>query len=243
MSNSFRPESDGSLTILSNGVDMMNLTEFTLDEMTMRVYTADATWTKPDGLKYVVVEVIGAGGGGSTRGTQGKTTIAGAGGGGGGYSRKRILAASLGATETVTVGIGGTASKTGSTNTDGSTGGTSSFGSHCSANGGGGGQKYDGVAPATTLSVGGSGGTATGGDVNVTGSKAADNSSANGLDGAVPALGFGSGGAGARTTSTAIVNNSNGNLYGGGGGGGFTTGTNNAGSGADGIVIVYEFFN
>lgn len=242
MSNSFRPESDGSLTILSNGVDMLNLTEFTLDEMTMRVYTADATWTKPDGLKYVVVEVIGAGGGASTRGIQGKTTYPGAGGGGGGYSRKRILAADLGATETVTVGIGGAASKTGTTNTDGSSGGTASFGAHCSANGGGGGQKYDAAAPATVSSVGGNGGTATGGDINITGSRAQDTTSIA-SDGAAPGLAFGSGGQGAKSTNTAIVNNSNGNLYGGGGGGGFSSGTNNAGSGADGLVVVYEFFN
>lgn len=243
MSNAFRPESNGSLTILSNGVDMLNLTEFTLNEMTMQVYTADATWTKPDGLAYVVVEVIGAGGGGSTRGSSGKTTIAGAGGGGGGYSRKRILAANLGATEVVTVGIGGTATKTGSSFVDGGTGGTSSFGSHCSANGGGGGQKYDAVAPATVSSVGGTGGSATGGDINVTGSRAPDNVTGNGTDGAIPGLGFGAGGTGARTASTAIVNGSNGFDYGGGGGGGYSTGTNNAGSGANGLVLVYEFFN
>lgn len=240
MSNSFRPESNGSLTILSNGVEMMNLTEFTFNEMTMRVYTADATWTKPDGLAYVVVEVIGAGGGGSTRGSSGKTTYGGAGGGGGGYSRKRILASALGATESVTVGIGGTASKTGSTNTDGGTGGTSSFGSHCSANGGGGGFKYDAAAPATVSSVGGNGGTATGGDVNVTGSKAVDNTTGNGTDGAAPGLAFGSGGTGSKSTA---AGGTDGNAYGGGGGGGYATGTNNAGTGANGLVIVYEFFN
>ena len=232
-------------TIANDGVTSFNgdtgdIT-FTSDPPQLVVFTSSGTWTKDTGLKAVMVEVIGAGGGGSTRGTSGKITYYGAGGGGGGYSRKVILAASLGSTETVTVGTGGTAAKTGTTNTDGGTGGTSSFGSHCSATGGGGGQKYDAAAPATVASVGGTGGTGSGGDINVTGSKAADVNSPAG-DGAVPALAFGSGGAGSRSTSSAIVNNSNGNLYGGGGGGGFNSGTNNAGSGADGLVLVWEFY-
>lgn len=151
-----------------------------------RTYTSSDTWTKPTGLKYVVVELVGGGGNGGTSGTSGgaggtatggdvnitgagggngnggtgnggtggdswfsrrsmasTSTTAGqgssaavgyggggsgtsganpaAGGGAGGYSKKTIAAASLGATETVTVGAAA---------------GASSFGSHCSANGG-----------------------------------------------------------------------------------------------------------
>lgn len=234
-------------TITNDGVTSFNgntgAITFTSDPPQLVVFASNGTWTKDSGLKAVMSEVVGAGGGGSTRGTVGKVTYSGAGGGGGGYSRKMILAASLGSTESVTVGTGGTASKTGTTNTDGGAGGTSSFGSHNSATGGGGGSKYDGAAPATNSSVGGSGGTGSSGDVNVTGQKAADTVSAvNGTDGGAPALGFGSGGAGARTTSAATTNGSNGNLYGGGGGGGYSSGTNNAGTGADGLVLVWEFY-
>lgn len=233
-------------TITNAGVTSFNGSTgditFTSDPPQLVVFTASGTWTKDPGLKAVMTEVVGAGGGGSTRGTVGKTTYGGAGGGGGGYSRKMILAASLGSTETVTVGTGGTASKTGTTNTDGGSGGTSSFGSHNSATGGGGGQKYDGAAPATTSSVGGSGGTGSNGDVNVQGQSAADTVTSLCTSGGVPGLAFGAGGFGARTTSTAIVNNSNGYLYGGGGGGGYISGTNNAGSGADGVVLVWEFY-
>jgi len=233
-------------TITNDGVTSFNgstgAITFTSDPPQLVVFASSGTWTKDPGLKAVIAEVIGAGGGASTRGTQGKTTIAGAGGGGGGYARKRIAEASLGATETVTIGTGGTASKTGTTNTDGSSGGTSSFGSHCSATGGTGGQKYDAVAPATTSSVGGTGGTGSNGDVNVQGAKAPDVLGTLAGDGGLAALGFGAGGAGAKTTGTAITNGSNGNLYGGGGGGGYASGTNNAGSGADGLVLVWEFY-
>jgi len=233
-------------TITNAGVTSFNgdtgAITFTSDPPQLVVFASSGTWTKDPGLKAVMVEVIGAGGGASTRGVQGKTTIAGAGGGGGGYSRKMILAASLGSTESVTVGLGGTASKTGTTNTDGGAGGTSSFGSHCSATGGGGGQKYDGAAPATTSSVGGSGGAGSNGDVNIQGQSAADTAGSLATAGGVPGLSFGAGGFGARTTNTAAVNLSNGYLYGGGGGGGYISGTNNAGSGADGLVLVWEFY-
>lgn len=233
-------------TITNDGVTSFNgstgAISFTSDPPQLVVFASSGTWTKDPGLKAVMVEVFGAGGGAATRGTVSKTIIAGAGGGGGGYARKVILAASLGSTETVTIGTGGTASKTGTTATDGGTGGTSSFGSHCSATGGTGGQKYDGAAPATTSAVGGVGGTGSNGDINVAGAKAPDVLSTLAGDGGLAALGFGAGGAGAKTTGTAVTNASNGNLYGGGGGGGYSSGTNNAGSGADGLVLVWEFY-
>ena len=66
--------------------------------------TTGNTWSKPAGLSFVIVECQGAGGGGagSTVGTN-----MGSGGGAGGYARKKIAAASLGATETLIVGTGG----------------------------------------------------------------------------------------------------------------------------------------
>ncbi len=99
-------------------------------------FTASGTWTKPTGAKWV--EVIGIGGGGGGAGGAGLAagTNRGAGGGGGGGAwRHRLLDPSvLGATETVTVGAGGTAGASGAA---GGAGGTSSLGSHVSSFGGG----------------------------------------------------------------------------------------------------------
>ena len=241
---------DGDITIDNDGVLSFNgqtgdIT-FTADPPSVEVFTASGTWTKNTGLKAVIVEVIAGGGGGSTRGTSGKTTYAGAGGGGGGYSRKLILAAALGSTETVTVGTGGTASKTGTTNTDGGSGGTSSFGSHVTATGGGGGQKFDGAAPATAASVGGSGGLGTSTfsntpaeGINIDGAKAADVQGSVGGDGGISGFGYSGAGAGAKSNAAGAAINS---LYGGGGGGGVSSGTNNAATGAAGVVIVYEYY-
>lgn len=84
------------------------------------------TWVKPANINTdvpVKVWVWGPGGNGCHNGQQGKA------GGGGGLAIKEIAVASVGATETITVGV--------PTNGDpGSRGSTSSFGSHCSATAG-----------------------------------------------------------------------------------------------------------
>lgn len=185
-----------------------------------------ATWTKPAGLKYVIVEVQGGGGGGDSVGS----TEAGGGGGGGGYSRKLIAAASLGATETVTTGGGGAAE---------GNGGTSSFGSHCSATGGTGATSRDG----------GAAGSGSGGDIDITGG---DGSSAAGVNSPASTGGtggssfFGGGGAGGQSTGSAGASGQGGNVYGGGGGGeagGSSTASGTGGAGAAGIVIVTEYYS
>jgi hypothetical protein len=71
----------------------------------IRIYTSDDTWNKPANLDFVVVEVVGAGGGsGGCPATGAGEQVASAGGGAGATAIKKIAAASLGATETVTVG-------------------------------------------------------------------------------------------------------------------------------------------
>jgi hypothetical protein len=109
-------------------------------------------WTKDSGLKYIIVE--GQAGGGSSEGAISHGT---AGGGGGAYFRKMILAGSLGATENVFVANGGRYNDV----DEGNSGETTSFGSHASATGGF-------FANGT---VGGAGGTATGGDLNIDGGR------------------------------------------------------------------------
>src|SRR5207248_728514 len=69
---------------------------------------AGQTWTKPAGVTFVQVVCVGAGGGGGG-GLGNNSAVSGGGGGGGGcVSITTFLAATLGATETVNVGLGGT---------------------------------------------------------------------------------------------------------------------------------------
>jgi hypothetical protein len=185
-----------------------------------RVYTAGATWTKPANLKYIVAEAQGAGGGGS--GVTGSSDAGGPGGGSGGYARKLIAASSLDATETVTVGTGGTGSAT-----TGGNGTASSFGAHITGNGGNG--------------DGGVGGTATGGDINITGGKG-HTSSATRTSGAGANSILGIGGA---SVSGAPIAGVAGTGYGSGGSGGSQNTSSSSdigGNGANGVVIVTEYY-
>ena len=207
----------------------------------IQTYTASDTWTKPTGLAFVVVEVIGGGGGGggcSTTGA-GEASVS-VGGAGGGYSRKKILTASLGATETVTVGTGGAGGSVGEN--AGTAGGTSSFGAHCSATGGAGGTGGPDTVSNTTA-TGVAGGVGSSGDVNWYGGDSGPKSTAAG--GLRPGLGFGGG-----TVYAGITRpNASGTGYSGktpGGGGGPTscgesTAGRAGGAGADGVVIVWEY--
>ena len=84
------------------------------------------TWTKPAGLEgtEILVHVWGAGGRGAVGQENSATGVDQCrGGGGGGYSMKRIDLSSLNATETITIGAGGTDAT--------ATAGSSSFGAHC----------------------------------------------------------------------------------------------------------------
>jgi hypothetical protein len=107
------------------------------------LYTANDTWTKQSGAKWVEVICIGGGGGGGGgRGGAGGSNRGGGGGGGGGaFLRKGFDPSALGATEAITVGATGGAGTGGSSadGTGGTAGGNSSFGSHITAYGGGGG--------------------------------------------------------------------------------------------------------
>lgn len=91
-----------------------------------------ATWTKPSGISanaLVLVELWAGGGPGGNAGANN-----GGGGGGGGHRAKWFRAGELGATESLTIGAGGTA---------GVRGGDTSFGSHMTAYGGGYGNGVD----------------------------------------------------------------------------------------------------
>jgi hypothetical protein len=200
----------------------------------IRAFTASGTWTKPTGLHHVVVSVTGGGGGGGGVVSNRK---GGGGGGAGATAILRIEAASLGATEAVTVGAGGAGVAGG----NGLAGGTSSFGAFVSAAGGGGtsagaettDRPGDGAALPSTgdLRLGGGGGTAGGDLVAVT-------TAAAGTGGASF---WGQGGRG-----SAASGNGDAAVAPGAGGGGARNNTGGSqnyagGNGADGLVVVWEY--
>lgn len=107
------------------------------------------------GAQSVVVHVQGGGGGGGgCAASTGSDAAVGAGGGAGQYRRGRIAVASLAASETVTIGPGGSGGPDG--NTNGSAGGSSSFGTHITAVGGNGGQSEATPSTSPEIMVGGS---------------------------------------------------------------------------------------
>ena len=197
---------------------------------TLQVFTSSGTWTKPEGLVSVKVTVIGGGGagGGSTA-----NFTSGQGGGGGGASIKHILAASLGATEVVTIGAGGVGG-TGA----GPTGGTSSLGSLLQATGGYGGIQGNG----TKASTSGEGGIGTLGDLNFKGG--ANSSSAGGANSKEGGASFMGGGALGHAGSANYYAGRPGGVYGGGGGGANRDDITNrsGGDGGAGIVFVEEYY-
>lgn len=198
-------------------------------------------WTKPTGLEYVIVEVQAAGGGGG--GVDGNTSNVAVGGGGhaGGYSQKKIAAASLGATEVVTVGAlgaGGTAGLN-----DGTAGGNSSFGAHATTTGGGGG--LQGAAGTSNNFLGDTNnpGSGASGDINTDGGRAVRAyriSGTVGMSGRGGDSRFGRGGQEQNATNAGGA----GSGYGAGGGGGMATSNVNraGGDGTAGTVIVYEYY-
>lgn len=103
-----------------------------------QIFTASGTYTPSTGMLYCQAIVKGAGGGsGGCATTAGTQSAVSGGGGGGAYSYSLLTAATVGASQTVTIGAGGTAGTAG--NNAGGAGGASSLGTLVTANGGAGG--------------------------------------------------------------------------------------------------------
>ena len=227
-------------------------TEIGADGVTVDVFTSGGTWTKSDytGLSFALVYVTGAGGGGGGAdnggGADTSNENAGGGGGAGGTTIETLAAASLGSTETVTIGTAGTAGSSAGGN--GGAGSSSSFGSLTSANGGSGGNGQTSPNTCSSNATGGSGGAVSStGDVNLAGNPGRDAncSSENAVGGTGGVSYWGPGGRGGAASALAAVDGDYGIAYGAGGGGGGTVDvashTSPGGAGAPGAVIVYNY--
>lgn len=201
------------------------------------IYTSDANFEKANypWLRAVRVRLVGGGGaGGGTAATGASDSAVGAGGSAGGYAESVIGVASLGASEAVTVGAGGTGVDGGS----GNNGNASSFGAHVAANGGFGAPGTSGAPPIGVNGV--DGGAATAGDLQWEGG---GGGTGLGINTTVSASGFGGASAfgGGGNSVTQPRDGRAGNAPGSGGSGAASDnnrGTFTGGDGADGIVIV-----
>ena len=153
-------------------------------------FTSSGSYTPSANLVAAVVECVGAGGGGggTALGTAGAVAHGG-GGGAGSYSRKYLSAAAIGASQTITIGAGGSAAAAG--NNAGGNAGDTSFGTLCIGKGGGGGPGYVGSGAASNGGIGGVAGT---GDVVVAGANGSPSGQSNAsgsMNISDPSLGWG----------------------------------------------------
>lgn len=213
-------------------------------------FTSSDTYTPTANMKYCIVECIGGGGGGGASSATGAGQWACAPGGGGGcYARSLLDAATVGASQVVTIGAGGA----GGINPagTGSTGGTTSFGALVSASGGSG-----GVGNTASIAVravsGGAGGSVGTGDIVVGGGNGAP--TIGGKESGAQSFSINSAGGttfysmGSLSSSTGFGHQDGypGFVPGGGGGGGATgynSAANDGGDGASGMCIVTEFIS
>lgn len=209
-----------------------------------QVFTSSGTYTPDAGMLFALIECVGSGAGGG--GVNGGTTLvtAAGGGGSGGYSRVLVSAATVGASQVVTVGVAGAGGTAG--NNAGSAGSAVSVGSLCVANGGSGGGGNGNSQP--TTAVGGAGGTAGTGDVAAVGNSGGSTfgiaTTLPGISGYGAASHLGGSVPGTVETGSGCSSGTAGSNYGAGGSGAIcnNTATPTAGSaGAKGIVYITEY--
>lgn len=211
-------------------------------QVVSQVFTSNGTYTPTANMKYCIVEVVGGGGGSAGVASAPSTQVSiGGSGGGGGYARIVLSAATVGASQTVTIGAGGTAGASGANS--GGNGGTTSVGSLCVATGGIGGATSGPFAAVFLAAPGSAGGVGTTGDLLINGAGAGCGSGSGTTNNIAPAAGGNSyfgGGAQAGGSNTGFA----GTAYGGGASGGGSVlgnGPFTGSAGFAGVVIVTEY--
>ena len=187
-----------------------------------QAFTSSGTWTKPSGLtgtEMVLVQIWAGGGSGASS----ASGSAASGAGGGAYNEIKLLASQCGATETVTIGAGGTA-KTAAAG-DGNDGGSSTFGSLGTA--------YGGFKGSSSSVGGGGGGILTGVRSGSAGGAAQGGAGGSGGPGGTSIFGGGGGGSGTNAQLPA----GGASIWGGGGGGGIGANTGTAANATGGASI------
>ena len=212
-----------STTTFSSGISGIGASPST------SIYTSlgTTTYTKPSNLRWLSVRVVGGGGGGAGYDSD-DTSGYGAGGGAGAYAERIFLASQLPATTSIVVGGGGSRGNSSAAPTAGATGSTSVFYS-IYAGGGTGGCIGNPCAS--------SGGSATGGTVNITGDYGYSDASNSGQ-------GFGGDsqlGGGGVNYSAGAANQFSCTGYGSGGYGAYESNYEGQ-SGCQGVVIITEYF-
>jgi hypothetical protein len=238
-STDFAVDSNGFVTLVGDGLSP-------IQKLVTQTFAVTGTYTPTTNMQYCIVELVGGGGGGGGVSTTNSTTAAAAAGGGGaGYARKLFTAANIGASQAVTIGVGGTGGAAGDNN--GSSGATTSLGALLSATGGLGGSGTTGATVSSNTAPGTSGGSGSGGDLNLTGSN-----SGGGhvwFNAASFAFGLsGDGGSsfwGAPPTGGSGNNNGSSGALGAGGSGATANESNGSGqsggNGGNGFMVITEF--
>lgn len=236
----------GNNTTITNGSNSITVgttvSNPLITQVVVQTFTSSGTYTPTSGMRFCTIECVGGGGGGGGCAASSTNPAAGAGGGGGGYSRRTVTAATVGASQTVTIGAAGAAGTAGAN--AGGTGGTTSVGALISATGGTGGA--GGVAGTTGGFQQGLGGTGSTGDINIAGGPG---SPALYLSGAIVSSGNGGNsyfgaGAGGKTAGSSSSAGTAGTVGGGGGSGAYQVAVNTnfaGGAGGAGLVIITEF--
>lgn len=210
------------------------------------IYTSSGTFSKGSyswATEAVITCQGGGGGGGGAEATASGEASGGGGGQGGQFVIGQVSLSSMGASETVTVGSGGTGTST--TPWDGNSGGDSSFGTHVVAKGGAGGSGGVAAAVPARYGTGGNGSQSATGDLAIDGGGGATTvidsaSRAKTCAGGASHMGN----PGHEVTTTLGSNGSTGGDYGAGGTGAANAQSQSARAGAtggDGIVIVDLF--
>ncbi|MET4601079.1 hypothetical protein ABIB90_000530 [Bradyrhizobium sp. JR4.1] len=120
-------------TLTAGQKDQASANIGTVRAVRIQTFVVSGTYTPNANMLYCTIECQGGGGsGGSCVAGSGAYTT-GSGGGGGAYARKTVSRATVGASQTVTIGAGGAAPAAGANS--GAAGGTTSVGALCSASG------------------------------------------------------------------------------------------------------------